>query len=381
MNKTILSSFAISKLLKLVLKKMGIRTRFRSMVFIFALLALLVSGLVITFELISSKFLFTTTFTASLETQKLSIRVGTLNAIISDISGRKISLHQLDNAINSSDDDSLFDFTLETTTENGYIELDVLLVPSGRAFDLTSNGKGQELVIEVDEELGKKPLETRIVWSDLSEEDLALDNHQSLRQLGANTWSINAIKLRVEGAQMAKPQSNPIHLKNVLFENNFVNSNGPISTSAIISGHMEFYVAGNSIASFDLREGEFLRFADMNAQLTNMRLTERGVAFIIVGEADAVELGFLNSLRDVHPRLLSAILANQSINIIGSAVFGLLLAMLGIVGISESETREKIEDGQEVENVEKPLVKQPHKNMIETENVEDIQSDRENETQ
>lgn len=356
MNKTNAVTFAFSKLFKKFLEKLGIKTTIRMLFFIFTLFALLVSGVVVALDKIGSNHFFTTTFTATIETQKLSIRVGNVNAVVSGISGKKISLQPLNKTPSGTDgepDDFTFDlmatdeiseeindnFVIQTNTDTAYIELDEMLVPAGRAVDIVTGGKNQTLVIEIDAAFGEKPLETRLVWNGLSEEDLTLHKNALLRPLGAKTWSSSGIKLRVERANISKLLSAPISLKNVKFENNFVDSNGSTSISAIIGGRVEFYIGGRSILRNELREGEFVRFTNLNAQLTNIRLTERGVAFVIVGETDMVQLGFLNSLRDVWPSLLNGVLASQSINIIGSAIFGISLAFLGIISMSQSDAK------------------------------------------
>lgn len=331
-----------------IFARFGIELTWRSLVAVGVVCLLLFSVGVVLLELSSSrlaKSILPTTFVATLETQNLSFRTNSRSAQIPGISGTQISVRDQvgqsvgDNAASLDLSTLLETESTSSPTENtyvaagpdAYLELDRFLVPAGRAVEISAYGNDKSLSLTLIEENDKAPGEVTIVWKG---NILAGDSAGAAEgHLGSKRWSSEAPLVDIEGARIDRQIRVPISVSGVSTERLQLHGYDQIATSSLLSGDIQFYFGHYPSNKVELRPGEFSKFSILDAQMTNLTLTDNGLKFVLVGEAHSVKVGFFENLREIRPSLLDGLRSVESLNIIVSAIFGIFLAGLGIISL------------------------------------------------
>lgn len=305
------------------------------------------SASVVVLELLPSHWLVNTTFVATLETQSLTFRTGALNADISGISGSRISLHAKDSA-SSQTSQGLYDLTrlekedsdassskvFSKQTESTHLELDSFLIPSGSAVEILTFGTDKYVSLQIIEEDRNAVSEVAIVWNGIitSEPQAA----HSAPGAGSERWQASAPLIEIENPHVEGLIYSPVTVHALSTERLRLSGSDQIATSSLLQGEIQFYVGNYPSNSIALRTGEFTQFSGLNAQLANFELTENGIRFILVGKADSVQIGFLKNRREIIPSLLDGIRSIDSLVIILSSLFALLLAGLSALSLGRT---------------------------------------------
>jgi hypothetical protein len=327
-----------------VMRSIRDRLGWRAFVFVALSIMLAFSALIIALELTPSHWLFDTTFVATLETQNLNLRLGTSNFVISDIAADRIEM--IDRRVLQEDaPPPLLDLTqflgadLEAGerervyrrfSETAYLELDALLIPAGRVVELSTSGQGSTLNVQVPE--GNAGLsEVSVVWSG--------DVQTEVSRFGADDgienerWFAHSPSIQLMAPQIDGPISVPVTVVGLGTERMQLSGADPITTSALIEGELQFYFRNQPSQPIPLRTGQFLRFTALDAQISNLELSDRGIRLVLVGRADSIHTGYQSNLRDVTPTLLEGFQSSRSLVIIVTSGFTFLLAFLSALGL------------------------------------------------
>ena len=328
-------------------KTMGVlrdRLGWRAYMLFVLLLMVAFSALIIALELIPSHRVVDTTFVATLETQDLSLRLGSSSLVISDIASDGIELGE--RGVLQGDETLMpFDLTQlpaeEVAADNGsrtfrklseaaHLELDTLLIPAGGVVEISTSGQGSSLELQVID-AGGTPSEATIVWS--GEVEGSAPGPGFGDRVGSERWSAAAPFIQLAAPRTDGPISVPLSVVGLSTERIVLRGADPVATSALIAGELQFYFRSQPSQPIALRNGEFTRFSGLDAQITNLELSDRGLRFVLVGHADAIHIGYQSNLRDVTPSLLEGFLSSRSLVIIVTSGFTFLLALLSAVGL------------------------------------------------
>lgn len=307
---------------------------------VIGLFIILLCGAVIVLELLPSRSFVKTTFIATIDTQEMRLRLDDRQAALVGISGRRIFARELLPA-ESETETGIFDLTdpsavalasassdLELVAEgrDSHLELDRLWIPPHAAVKLTSSGEGTALVVEFIEPGDADQIEARLVWRGSVGSS---SGGEMEGEVGSRIWRANKPSINVDEAKISGLIPTPIHISAIALDRVLSVDEYQTPVSAILGGDLQFDIGGYPGKPLPIREGEFLSFVKVDAQAINLDLSGNGIRFLLIGEADAVTLGFLSNHRDVQPSMLDAILARQSLTIIASALFAMLLALMG----------------------------------------------------
>lgn len=303
----------------------------------------LFSAAVIALELLPSHTLLKTTFVATLETQNLAFRTGQQNSIISGISGSRIILRE--RAVNSdtlsleiSDLTQLSDTevsqktasrTFSKISENSHLELDSFLLPAQRAIEISTSGRKKFISMQVIDDGQSVPSETIIVWNG----NVRLDSDKMSTNIGDDRWEALSPLIEIETPEIEGLIYDPLLVTALSTERLRLSGTKQIATSSLLQGEIQFYVWNYPSNLSRLQAGEFTQFSDLDAQLTNLELTENGLKFVLVGQAEVIKTGFLNNRRDITPSLLDGLRSIESLVIIISSLFAILLAVISAISL------------------------------------------------
>lgn len=324
------------------LRDAALRARRRLGWHVLALIVVLLCVTLIVLELVPARTLVRTTFTAAIETQEVRLRLGERQATLTGISGSRILARELDPADDGAEA-GLFDLSdpssqalssadgdLELTAEaaDSYLELDRLWLPPRAAVKITSGGRDSTLGIAFMEPRDGGRIDARLVWRGAIGSSAKDDGASSV---GSRIWQASKPSLAIDGARISGLIPTPIPLSAVAFDRVVSGDEYQSPASAVIRGDLQFDIAGFPGRPLSIREGETLSFEGLDAQMLNLSLSDRGLRFLLIGSADSVSLGFLANHRDVQPSMLDAILARESLTILASALFAMLLALMGAI--------------------------------------------------
>lgn len=309
---------------------------------VLALIVVLLCVTLIVLELVPARTFVRTTFTAMIETQEVRLRLGERQATLTGISGSRILARELDTADDGAEA-ALFDLSdpssqavssadgdleLSAGAPGSYLELDRLWLPPRAAVKVVSGGRDSTLSIEFIEPGDSDRIDARLVWrggiGSPMEDDVATS-------VGSRIWQAGKPSLTIDGARISGLIPTPVPLSAVAFDRVVSGDQYQNPASAVIGGDLQFDIAGFPGRPLSIREGETLSFGGLDAQMLNLSLSDRGLRFLLIGSADSVSLGFLTNHRDVQPSMLDAILARESLTILASALFAMLLALMGAI--------------------------------------------------
>ena len=66
-------------------------------------------------------------------------------------------------------------------------------------------------------------------------------------------------------------------------------------------------------------------------------MTENGLRFVLIGDAESIQVGFLNNTRNIQPSLLDFLRSIDSLGIIISSLFAFFLAALGALRMGKKD--------------------------------------------
>lgn len=315
----------------------------------FALMAVVVfSAGIFVLELTPSRQLLNTTFIASIETQNVSMRVGLGSATIAGISGTSISGH--DQSIQAIGTEEITDltqlgstpketnsnsFSYSSASSETHLELDELVIPPNRAIEFASSGIRRFLSVQAIIEDGTTPFEVIVVWKGPIVSEAADATTGAL--LGSERWLNQSPLIEFEGVEIDGLVYSPIAVTGLSLETLRASGRDQITASSVLSGEVQFDILGYRSKSTTLRPGEFFRFSGLSAQLTNLTLTENGLRFVLIGNAESIKLGFLNNLRNIHPSLLDFLRSIDSLGIVVSSLFAFFLAAIGALSLGKTD--------------------------------------------
>ncbi|QUS59154.1 hypothetical protein [Pseudovibrio brasiliensis] len=339
----------IAGILRNFFARFDITLTWRGLAVIGAFCLIIFSFCVIALELLPSSFFAKTTFVATLEAQNLSLRVGETNAVISGVSGTRISLHDLaEEPFDATGQSNDLTQLLETennkpssqiiyakTSNATHLELDSFFIPAGQAMELSTSGKNKFISLQLIEEDSNKQSNATIVWK--GQVTSGVNSTPTVQQIGSKRWSAIAPLVQIDGPHIDGLIYSPIDVVGISTDRLRLYGSKQIATSSLLSGDIQFYFGSYPNEPVALRPGEFTKFTNLNAQLANLTLTENGVQFVLVGEASSVKVGFLENLREIHPSLLDGLRSVQSLIIIISSIFALLLAGLSAVSLGKQD--------------------------------------------
>ena len=224
--------------------------------------------------------------------------------------------------------------TFAITSDSDHLELDSFLVPAGRILELSSTGAERFLSLQVAGDETADPSEVVVAWNGGIEQDNGTPSETT--QLGSENWSGTVPIIEIDTPNIDGLIYNPIEVAGLSTDRLRLHGASQIATSSLIEGDIQFYFGSRPSDPVFLRTGEFIQFSGVAAQLTNLTLTPRGMQFVLVGEAQSIRVGFLANLRDINPSLLDGLLSIQSLVMIVSSIFALLLAGLSAIGLRRS---------------------------------------------
>ncbi|WP_146198953.1 hypothetical protein [Falsochrobactrum shanghaiense] len=308
---------------------------------VLAFAVILLCAALIVLELVPSRTFVRTTFTATIETQEVRFRLGEQQAALTGISGNRILAREL---VPSPGEAEVVPFDLGDPSEpthssaNGdlellaqatdaYLEIDRLWLPPHTAVKIASGGEGSTLALEFIETGADDPIDVRFVWRGA----IASSQDAAPTLVGSRIWQADKPSLTIDEARIRGLVPVPIHITNIAFDRVLSGDEYQSPVSAVISGELQFDIAGFPGRPHTIREGETLSFDGLKAQMLNLSQSDKGFRFLLIGSADAVSLGFLTNHRDVQPSMLNAILARESLTILASALFAMLLALMGAI--------------------------------------------------
>ncbi|MEW4459331.1 hypothetical protein AB1K42_14660 [Roseibium algicola] len=305
---------------------------------------------VIALELLPSHWLVRTTFVATLETQNLTFRNGQQSSSISGISGTSIALREAseystDQSLDASDLTQMLDTqgdqksnskTFSRASQDSHLELDSFLIPARRAVELSSSGRNKFVSLQiVDEERGAAS-QTTVVWNG----SVTSNSAPISERIGSDRWEAHAPLIEIETPEIAGVIYSPVPVTALSTERLRLSGSNQIATSSLLQGEIQFYLdfpfGSYPTEPVILRNGEFTQFDGLDAQLTNLELTETGLRFLLVGKADGIRAGFLNNRRNITPSMLDGLRSIESLVIIASSVFALLLALLSAISLGRT---------------------------------------------
>jgi len=300
-------------------------------------------------ERIPAHYFVNSTFTATIVTQEVRFRLGDRQASLHGVAASRILARELQVGDNNSDVE-LFDLSnptaiptstplgdLEIKTINNQetsLELDRLWLPAHSAVKIASNGENATMKIEFIDPVDNGKIDSRLVWRG----DVTLsDGSQAATGIGSRIWQAIKPSLTIDEARINGLIPTPVDISAIEFDRIVSGDQYQSHASAIIIGDIQFNMGGFPGRQVSIREGEMLSFRDLDAQIVNFSLEEKGLRFFLIGSADKANLGFSNRLRDIQPSLLDFIRAWESLTIILSALFTLFLAVLG--GMSNGDKK------------------------------------------
>lgn len=298
---------------------------------------------------LSSHYLFSTTFVATLETQTISARIGPAKAVIPGVSGSRISLS--DTSVDpSTDDPAIKDLTnllgedtvvgegsliFSAESETTHLELDNLVVPPGRAVEISTIGRDKYFLLQL---IGGEPgakVSATVVWN--GDITIRPDGDPMAKNVGARQWSALVPSVEIENPVLLEPIYSPIRVKSLSTARLRLAGDDQVATSALLGGDIQFYFGNQPGERIVLKPGEFATFSELDALVTNFVFTESGMKFVLVGKAAAVKTGYLTNLRDVAPSVFDGIRSIPSIALILSALFTFLLAGFSATSTNKNE--------------------------------------------
>lgn len=308
---------------------------------VLALIVVVLCVTLIVLELIPARTFVRTTFTATIYTQEMRLRLGERQATLTGVSGSRILARELDPAGGKADT-GVFDLTdrssqslsaasdleLIADAPGSYLELDRLWLPPRAAVKISGSGEDSALAIEFIEPGDAGKVDARFVWRGGVRTS---DGNDMASGVGARIWEASQPSLTIDKARINGLIPTPAVLSAVAFDRVVSGDGYQSPASAIIGGELQFDIAGFPGRPLTIREGEMLSFGALDAQMLNLSLSDRGLRFLLIGSADTVSLGFLANDRDVQPSMLDAILARQSLTILGSALFAMLLGVMSAI--------------------------------------------------
>lgn len=324
------------------LRSLALLVRERAGWHLIAVLIVLLCAMVIVLELIPSRSFFRTTFIATIETQEARLRLDDRQAALMGVSGRRILAREL-SPVGDDTETDIFDLAdsgasslssasgdLELVAKDAaaYLELDRLWLPPKSAVKFSSGGEGASLAVEFIEPGDAQQIDARLVWRGSVGSS---DEDRPEGAVGTRTWRANKPSISVDEARIRGLAPLPIDLSAIALDRVLSVDEYQSPVSAILGGDLQFDIGGYPGKPLPIREGEFLSFDNLEAQAINLALSEKGLRFLLIGEADAISLGFAASRRDVQPSMLDAILARQSLTILASALFAMFLALMGAI--------------------------------------------------
>ena len=311
------------------------------------------SASVIVLELLPSRWPLKPTFVATLETQNLTLRNGQHNSNIAGISGSQISLrdvhsHSSESSVLSNDltqlsqpkgNDESVARVFTKASEGAYLELDSFLIPARQAVELSSSGQKNFMSLQIVEDEDNIRSEVSLVWNG----EISDGTSPISARVGSERWEANVPLVEIENAEIDGLIYSPITVTALSTERLRLSGSDQIATSSLLSGEIQIYVGSYPRDSISLSAGEFTKFTDLDAQLTNLELTDSGLKFVLVGEASAINVGFLNNLRDITPSLLDGLMSIPSLQIILSAFFTLIAAGVSAINLSQKEDTDALD--------------------------------------
>ncbi|SNZ07456.1 hypothetical protein [Cohaesibacter gelatinilyticus] len=321
-------------------------------VIIFVSLSLFCAS-VIALELLPSHWLINTTFVATLETQNLTFRNGKQNSSISGISGSSIALREInayspDQALEVGDLTQLTDVqgtesprskVFSKASEDSHLELDSFLIPAELAMEISTSGQNKYISLQIVGDDQSVASETTIVWYG----DITLDSVPISKDIGSDRWKAISPLIEIQKPEIDGLIYSPIPVTALSTERLRLSGSNQIATSSLLEGEIQFYLnfpfGSYPTEPTTLRSGEFTQFNDLEAQITNLELTETGIRFLLVGKANAVKTGFLNNRRNITPSMLDGFRSIESLVIIMSSLFALLLAVLSAISLGRESER------------------------------------------
>lgn len=307
---------------------------------------------VIALELLPSHWLVRTTFVATLETQNLTFRNGKQSSSISGVSGASITLRETSayftgQLLGDSDLNQLLDAqgakessskTFSKALQDSHLEVDNFLIPALRAVEISSSGRNRFISLQIVDEEQSAVSETTVVWN-----GSITSNSAALSQgIGSDRWEARAPLIEIETPEIAGLIYSPVPVTALSTERLRLSGSNQIATSSLLQGEIQFYLnfpfGSYPTEPVTLRSGEFTQFNALDAQLTNLELTETGIRFLLVGKADVIKVGFLNNRRNITPSMLDGLRSIESLAIIASSIFALLLALLSATSLGRTHT-------------------------------------------
>jgi hypothetical protein len=317
---------------------------------LFSLFLSAFSAGVIVLELLPSRTLFKTTFVATLETQAVTVRIGQNGAVIPGIAGSRISILGADTSsdANQHQQIDLMQFQepqpdgmngpiqFSTRSDNAYLEIDKLVIPSGQLLELVAAGTGKHFSLIVSGG-GSNPAEAgaTIVWNGSVAMEPAGEGQMPI--VGLRQWRGKLPTIEIDTAEFSSPIYSPSWVSSFTSTRIKPLRNDLIPASTLLRGEVQFFFGRDPGERIALGAGEFLEFSDLEGLLTNLNLTESGLGMVLVGEADAVSTGYLANLRNVTPSALAGIRAKPSLMLMLSAFFTLSLALVSSISLARND--------------------------------------------
>jgi len=291
-------------------------------------------------EAVPARYFVNTSFVATIVTQQVRFRLDGRSASLRGISASRILARELHNdpeavtiptfdlgdLVEESSLTMPSDLELTINDSDASLELDRLWFPENAAVKITSNGEKATMEIEFIEPSDTGKVESRLVWRG----DVTLsDGTQSATGIGSRIWRAEKPSLTIDKAQINGLIPTPIRVSAIEFDRVVSGDQYQSHASAILAGDIQFDIGGYPGRQMAIREGEMLSLRGLDAQIVNFSLAEKGLRFLLIGTADVANLGFSDRRRNIQPSLFDAIRAWESLTIIISALFTLLLALIG----------------------------------------------------